>query len=117
VVYCVNQVRGAAQRDDALLPSGRPPRAPGGAGNRERRVRLALTVLILALLTGAAAAQWRFDAKGRRYQCLQGDWSCSVLPPPGAPLQPLPERRTRSDTARPPYVPCGSRCELLDRMK
>jgi len=80
-------------------------------------VRLALSALILALLTTAASAQYALDAKGRRYKCLPGDWSCSVLPPPGAPLQPLP--RTRSEATRPLPQPdqCGSRCDLLDRMK
>jgi hypothetical protein len=83
-------------------------------------MRLALTVLILSLLIGmavnaAALAQYTFDAKGRRYKCLPGDWSCTVLPPPGAPLQPLPAERRRP--AHTPYVPCGSRCDLLDRMK
>jgi hypothetical protein len=68
---------------------------------------------MLVLLTGAAFAQYTFDAKGRRYKCATGDWSCTVLPPPGAPLQPL--RRPRPT---PPKIEeCGSRCDLLDRMK
>ena len=57
--------------------------------------------------------QYTLDAKGRRYKCLPGDRSCTVLPPPGAPLQPL-----RRPKQTPPRVEeCGSRCDLLDRMK
>jgi hypothetical protein len=74
-----------------------------------------IAALLVLLLSGAAQAQYTFDTKGRRYPCLPGDWSCSVLPPPGAPLRPLPAERRRP--APPPYVPCGSRCDLLDRMK
>jgi hypothetical protein len=37
-------------------------------------VRLALAALIAVLLSGAAEAQWTFDAKGRRYPCLPSDW-------------------------------------------
>jgi hypothetical protein len=78
-------------------------------------VRLALAMLIVALLTGAASAQYTFDAKGRRYKCVPGEWSCFVLPPPRAPAQPLTDTRR----APPPRQPdtCGSRCDLLDRMK
>jgi hypothetical protein len=74
-------------------------------------VRFVLATLMLVALTGAASVQYSFDAKGRRYPCLPGDWSCTVLPPPGAPL---PAKRRPQP---PPYVPCGSRCDLLDRMK
>jgi hypothetical protein len=77
-------------------------------------MRVALGALIVVLLTAAAAAQYTFDAKGRRYECLPGDWGCTVLPPPGAPLQPLPAERRRP--VQPP-VPCGTRCDPLDRMK
>jgi hypothetical protein len=82
-------------------------------------VRVALAALIVMLLAGEAEAQYALDAKGRRYQCLPGDRSCTLLPQP-APLQPLPERGRTVDAPRqrpPPYVPCGSRCDLLDRMK
>lgn len=37
------------------------------------------TLLIAAAVNTAALAQYTFDAKGRRYSCLPGDWSCSVL--------------------------------------
>ena len=78
-------------------------------------MRFTLATLGLVLITGAAEAQATLDAKGRRYQCLSGDWSCTVLPPPGAPLQPLSAPRPRPP---PPKVEeCGSRCDLLDRMK
>ena len=77
------------------------------------RVRFVLAALMLVVLTGAASAQYTFDAKGRRYPCLPGDWSCTVLPP--APLQPLSAPRPRPT---PPKVEeCGSRCDLLERMK
>jgi hypothetical protein len=75
-------------------------------------MRFALAVLILLLLSGAAEAQYTLDATGGRYKCVT---SCTVMPPPGAPLQPLSAERRRP--APPPYVPCGSRCDLLDRMK
>jgi len=79
-------------------------------------MKLVITALLIALAVNTAAlAQYTFDAKGKRYRCANGDWSCTVLPPPGAPLQPLSDQRRRS--APPPYVPCGSRCDLLDRMK
>ena len=80
-------------------------------------MKLVLATLALLLLTESVSAQYVLDAKGRRHQCLPGDWSCSVLSPSGAPPQPLP--RTRSNTTRslPPTDQCGSRCDLLDRMK
>ena len=78
-------------------------------------MKLALAMLVLLLLTQSASAQYTFDAKGRRYKCLPGDWSCSVLPPPGAPLQPL--RRPRPRPPSTTVEECGSRCDLLDRMK
>jgi len=80
---------------------------------------MVIAVLLIAVAANTAAlAQYVFDAKGRPYKCLPGDWSCSVLPPPGAPLPPLTDRRP---VVR-PYVqptpdPCGTRCDLLDRMK
>ena len=77
-------------------------------------MKVALAALIVVLLSGAAEAQWTFDAKGRRYHCLPGDWSCSVLPPPGAPLRGVQPRAMRH---APPFMPCGARCDLLDRMK
>jgi hypothetical protein len=79
-------------------------------------VRLALDALLLMLLTGVASAQVMLDAKGRRHQCLPGDWSCSVVAPPRAPLQSFPDQRRPRPT--PPKIDeCGSRCDLLDRMK
>jgi hypothetical protein len=70
-------------------------------------------MLLLMLIAGAALAQQTFDAKGRRYPCPPGNRSCSLLPPRGAPLPSL--RRPRPT---PPKVEeCGSRCDLLDRMK
>jgi hypothetical protein len=71
-------------------------------------------VILVLLSSGAAQAQYTLDAKARRHHCLPGDSSCRVLPPPGAPLQPLRERDRRQP---PPYVPCGTRCDLLDHMK
>ncbi len=79
-------------------------------------MKLVLATLALLLLTESVSAQYVLDAKGRRYQCLPGDWSCSVLSPPGAPLQPLPRKRSNT-TPLPPTDQCGSRCDLLDRMK
>jgi hypothetical protein len=79
-------------------------------------MKLVVAALLIALTANPVAlAQYTFDAKGRRYPCVTGDWSCQVLPPPGAPLQPLPVERRRPQP--PPYAPCGSRCDLLDRMK
>jgi hypothetical protein len=72
-------------------------------------------LLALVFATSAAAAQYTLDAKGRRYQCLTGDWSCSVLPPPGAPPRGIQHRAPRQHP--PPFMPCGARCDLLDRMK
>jgi hypothetical protein len=71
-------------------------------------------MLLLVLIVIAASAQQTFAAKGRRYQCLPGNRSCSLLPPRGVPSQPLPDQHRPRP---PPYVPCGSRCDLLDRMK
>jgi hypothetical protein len=67
-------------------------------------------MLLLVLIAVAASAQQTFDAKGRRYQCQPGGGSCGLLPRRGVPL---PDQRRQP----PPYVPCGSRCDLLDRMK
>jgi hypothetical protein len=80
-------------------------------------MKVALAALMLVLLATAASAQYTFDAKGRRYKCLPGDWSCTVLPPPGAPLQPLPLRDNGRRPLPPPVDQCGTRCDLLDRMK
>jgi hypothetical protein len=77
-------------------------------------VRIALAMLLLVLITGAASAQRTFDAKGPRYQCPPGDGPCSLPRPQRVPLQALPHQRRQQ---LPPYVPCGSRCDLLDRMK
>jgi hypothetical protein len=76
-------------------------------------MKLVIAARLIALAANTAAlAQYVLDAKGRRYRCLPGDWSCTVLPP-SAQVQPL--RRPRP---RPPKVEeCGSRCDLLDRMK
>ena len=49
-------------------------------------MRRAPAMLTLVLLTGAAGTQATFDARGRRYPCLPGDWSFTVQPPPGASL-------------------------------
>ena len=76
-------------------------------------VRLALVMLLLVLIAGAASAQRTFDAKDRRSQCPPGG-PCSLPRPQGVPLQALPHQRRQQ---LPPYVPCGSRCDLLDRMK
>ena len=78
-------------------------------------MRVALAALIVMLLSGAAEAQYALDAKGRRYQCLPGDWSCSGLPPPGTQVWGVQRRASRHHP--PPFTPCGSRCDLLDRMK
>jgi hypothetical protein len=77
-------------------------------------MKLVIAALLIALAANTAAlAQYVLDAKGRRYRCLPGDWSCTVPPPPSAPVQPL-----RHPRPRPPKVEeCGSRCDLLDRMK
>jgi hypothetical protein len=78
-------------------------------------MKLVIAVLLIAVAANTAAlAQYVFDAKGRAGTCLPGDSACSTLPPPRARLQPLPQKR-RPPPA--PYVPCGSRCDLLDRMK
>jgi hypothetical protein len=58
---------------------------------------------------GAATAQVPFNAKGARYPWLPGDWSCTVLAPPGAPLQPL--RRPQPTPSK--VDECGSRCDDL----
>ena len=80
------------------------------------RMKLVIAVLLIAVAANTAAlAQYVFDAKDRPYTCLPGDLSCTVLPPPGAPMRPIPVERRRP--APPPYVPCGSRCDLLDHMK
>ena len=48
------------------------------------RMKMVIAVLLIAVAANTAAlAQYVFDAKGRPYKCLPGDWSCSVLPPPG----------------------------------
>ena len=53
-------------------------------------MKLVIAVLLIAVAANTAAlAQYVFDAKGRRYQYLPGDRSCTLLPPPGAPLQPI----------------------------
>ncbi|MBV8746558.1 MAG: hypothetical protein JO134_16095 [Xanthobacteraceae bacterium] len=77
-------------------------------------MRPALAILLLVLVSGAASAQQTFDAKARRYKCLPSNGSCSLVPPRAVQLQPVPGQRRRPS---PPYVPCGSRCDLLDRMK
>jgi hypothetical protein len=68
-------------------------------------------MLLLVPIAVAAWAQQTFDVKGRRYQCQPGSGSCSLLPRRAVPL---PDQRRQRP---PPYVPCGSRCDLLDRMK
>ncbi len=78
--------------------------------------RLALGAVLLVLLSGSAQAQHVLDAKGRRYQCAPYDRRCSVRPPPGARLQALLDQQRQRP--RPPKTEeCGSRCDLLDRMK
>ena len=65
-------------------------------------MKLVIVALLIALAANAAAvAQYVLDGKGRRYQCLPGDRSCAVLPPPGGPLPPLPRPRP------PPRLPGG----------
>jgi hypothetical protein len=70
-------------------------------------------VIMWLIATTAAQARYVVDNKGRPFPCLLYETGCTVLPPPGAPLQPPPDQRRRP--APPPYVPCGSRCDLLDR--
>jgi hypothetical protein len=43
--------------------------------------------VIVMLLSGVAAAQYMFDAKGRRYQCLSyaGDWVTRLIRRRGEP--------------------------------
>jgi hypothetical protein len=54
-------------------------------------MKLVIAVLLIAVAANTAAlAQYVLDAKGRPYTCLPGDWMCTVLPPPGAPLKPQP---------------------------
>ena len=77
-------------------------------------MKLVIAALLIALAANTAAlAQYVLDAKGRRYRCLSSDWSCTVLPPPSAQVQPLRRPRPRL----PKVEECGSRCDLLDRMK
>ncbi len=84
--YQVETARRAGYCSAAQAATGaQPPQAQ--ARRKELHVRLALTVLVLALLSEAAEAQYTLDPKGRRYKCLPGDWSCTVLPLPGASLQ------------------------------
>jgi hypothetical protein len=71
-------------------------------------MKLVITALLIAVAANTAAlAQYTLDAKGRRYQCLPGDRSYSVLPPQGAPLQPLPQPQPRRayESALPPVQP------------
>ena len=73
-------------------------------------MKLVIAVLLIAVAANTAAlAQYVFDAKGRRYQYLPGDRSCTVLPPPGAPLQPLrapaPAARATALTHHSPALP------------
>ena len=80
------------------------------------RMKLVIAVLLIAVAANTAAlAQYVFEAKGRRYTCLPGDRMCTVRPPLGTPLQPLSAERRRPSPQ--PYVPCGSRCDLLDHMQ
>ena len=83
-------------------------------------MRLGLTALILVLLTGAASAQYTSDAKGRRYPLPDGRLVVHGAAAAGSTAEPLLGRGLTSDGPRRPavlYVPCGSRCDLLDRMK
>ena len=80
------------------------------------RMKLVIAVLLIAVAANTAAlAQYVFEAKGRRYTCLPGDRMCAVRPTPGTPPQPLSAERRRPSPG--PYVPCGSRCDLLDHMQ
>jgi hypothetical protein len=74
---------------------------------------LVAAVIMWLIATAAAQARYVVDNKGRPFPCLLYETGCTVLPPPGAPLQPPPDQRRQP--APPPYVPCGSRCDLLDR--
>jgi len=81
--------------------------------------------MIVALLTGAAFPQYALDAKGRRYKCRPGHQSCSMVQPPRATRERglTPDARRLSPPApyglpgTTPVDSCGSRCDLLDRMK
>lgn len=77
-------------------------------------MKVVIAVLLIALAANTAVlAQYVLDAKGRRYKCVPGDSSCIMRPPSNAPPQPL-----RRPKQTPPRVEdCGSRCDLLDRMK
>jgi hypothetical protein len=78
------------------------PRAAGDVGCYTALMKLVVPALLIALAANTAAlAQYVLDAKGRRSQCLPGDWSCIVPPPPGAPVTPLPRPRP------PPQLPGG----------
>jgi hypothetical protein len=69
-------------------------------------MKLLAGVAVASLIASTGSAQSTFDGKGRRYQCLPGDWSCTVLPPPGAPLPPLPRPRP------PTLLPSGPGWEI-----
>ena len=63
-------------------------------GNIPLNMKLVFVALLIALAANTVAlAHYTFDSKGRRYPCVTGDSSCQVLPPSGAPLQPLPVER------------------------
>lgn len=63
-------------------------------------MRPVIAALLIGLTTNTVAlAQYTFDAKGRSYDCAPYDWGCTILPPPGAPLQPLPEQLRQRPTA------------------
>ena len=90
----------------------------GGSALRllQTLMKLVIAVLVIAVAANTAAlAQYVFEAKGRRYTCLPGDRMCAVRPTPGTPPQPLSAERRRPSPR--PYVPCGSRCDLLDHMQ
>jgi len=56
-------------------------------------MKLVITALLMAVAANTAAlAQYVIDGKGRRYQCLPSDRSCTVLPPGGL-RPPLPRPR------------------------
>jgi hypothetical protein len=89
-------------------------RRTGRVREKETPMRLALVMLLLVPLADAASAQP--DARRRHHQCLPGDRSCSVLPARKATL-PLRPRRPRPIPRPTTVEECGSRCDLLDRMK
>ncbi len=67
------------------------------------RVRFALTVLILVLLSGAAEARYMLDDDGKWVKCLADDRGCqTVLPPSILVSEPMP-LVIRPQPAPPPH--------------